>query len=165
MSCGDIKKMKLRRRCNGVASRPKGLDVVRFLYSAFLISTLLVSPAYASGLHVTAEGVRGNKGKIVIAVYDQKEAFEHLSRSMTAAFVEVPAKEGRVYCNLPQLNDGPYAVILFHDENSDKSLNTDGVRLKEGVGVSGAPNREDRPTFLEASIASSTVSIRVHYDK
>lgn len=133
-----------------------------FPLAAFLT---LSAPAFSEGIQLTIEGVRNNAGNVLVLVFDNAKDYEALNYWNAVGYAEISAQTGIVRHNFSALNEGPYAVFLFHDENGDEDLNTRGNHLLEGVGGSGAPNREDDPNFSQASVLPGKVTVGVHYRK
>ncbi|MES0827391.1 DUF2141 domain-containing protein [Ruegeria sp. SCP11] len=98
----------------------------------------LAAPADADGLNVTVDGIRNAKGNIVILVFDDARAFDSLDVWSAIDYSQIPSRKGSVSHEFADLNAGPYAVLLFHDENKDEELNMTATRLLEGVGSTGA---------------------------
>ena len=126
--------------------------------------TTFSAPAWAEGLNLTVDGIRNGQGNVLIAVFGDAGAYEALDFWQAEAFAAVPARPGKVVHAFPELSSGPYAVVLFHDENGDEDLNYDANRLLEGIGVSGARSPEDEPDFAQASVLPGSITIRVFYD-
>ncbi|WP_052254289.1 DUF2141 domain-containing protein [Leisingera sp. ANG-S5] len=136
--------------------------MTRFLTLAAVL-TALSSPASAEGLRLTIDGIRNSQGNILIAVFSEAKAYETLDFWQAEAFAAVPARPGSTAHAFPDLTAGPYAVVLFHDENGDEDLNFNGGRPLEGIGVSGASSPQDEPGFAEASVGPGNTTIHVFY--
>ncbi|WP_127115890.1 DUF2141 domain-containing protein [Shimia sediminis] len=121
--------------------------------------------AMAEGLSLSVEGLRNGKGKIVAIVFDDARAYDAFDYMNAVDYAEIPARKGRVTHHFKGLTKGPYAVILFHDENNDDDLNYTATALLEGLGASGAPGPADEPSFQEASVWPGPVAVRGHYDQ
>lgn len=127
---------------------------------AFLAFT---APALAQGVTLTVENVRNDAGSIVILIFDDPEAYENADYWRAADYAEIPALEGSVTHDFSRLSSGPYAIFVFHDENSDGDINYTETQWLEGVGVSGANDGVAEPTFEQASVDPGPVSIRLYY--
>jgi uncharacterized protein (DUF2141 family) len=132
---------------------------------AWLLASLIAGGASAQGVTLTVEDVRSDRGQLVVLIFDDAEAFNYLAYEWAVGYAAVPARPGRVDHSFPDLTAGPYAVFVFHDENSDWDVNTDGNRLLEGVGASGAPDPEDVPDFHAASVWPGPVNVTLHYSE
>ncbi len=136
----------------------------RILPAAFALMAL-ATPAAADGLNVTVDGIRNAKGNIVILVFDNARAFDSLDVWSAIDYAQIPSRKGSVSHEFAMLNAGPYAVLLFHDENKDQDLNMTATNLLEGLGATGAPHPEDEPDFNAASVWPGDVRVRIHYDR
>lgn len=89
-----------------------------------------------------------------------KKALKHAKSSV---------KDKKATCAFSELSAGQYAVVAFHDANSDGELDTNFIGMpKEGVGVSNnAKGRMGPPDYDDArfdfSGASKTLSIQLRY--
>ena len=124
----------------------------------------MTSPAFAGGLNVTVDGVRNNKGSVVVLVFDSEDAYNRLDWQNAVQYAELPSRTGRLSHAFPDLTQGPYAVLVFHDENGDQDLNFRGNRVLEGVGASGSATSTWSPTFAQAAVEPGNVTVRIFYD-
>ncbi|GLQ27958.1 DUF2141 domain-containing protein [Sulfitobacter pacificus] len=129
------------------------------------IGTFADRASAESGINLIVEGVRNEHRNILVLVFDNAAGFETLNYETVVDIAEIKAQSGSVRYTFGQLNEGPYAIFLFHDENGDDDLNTKGGRLLEGIGATGAPNRNDEPDFMGASVMPGNVTVRLHYDQ
>lgn len=126
------------------------------------------SNAQKPRLNVVVEGVRSDRGDIVVELYpnDQSRFLAHLGRvervrqkaqrAVTSACIVAPAA-------------GKYAVVLYHDENDDEVFNRSKIGLpSEGFGFSN----NVMPLFRAPSLHSvlitvpegeTTVRVRMRY--
>ncbi|WP_299356766.1 DUF2141 domain-containing protein [uncultured Shimia sp.] len=139
--------------------------LVRAGLTALVIGTGFVPGlAAAEGLALTVEGLRNGKGKVMVVVFDNAAAYNAFDYMNAVDYAEIPARKGQVTHHFKTMTKGPYAIVLFHDENNDDDLNYTDTHLLEGLGASGAPNPEDEPTFGQASVFPGKVTVHVHYD-
>ncbi len=101
----------------------------------------------------------------MILVFDDARAFDSLDVWSAIDYAQIPSRKGSVSHEFAGLNAGPYAVLLFHDENKDEDLNMTATQLLEGLGSTGAPSRQDEPDFKAASVWPGDVYVRIHYDQ
>lgn len=139
--------------------------MTRTLLAPAIALMALAAPAAAEGLTVTVNGIRNAKGNIVILVFDDARAFDSLDVWSAVDYAQIPSRKGSVSHEFSDLKAGPYAVLLFHDENKDEDLNMTETKLLEGLGSTGAPNPEDEPDFKAASVWPGDVRVRIHYDQ
>ncbi|MEL7025747.1 MAG: DUF2141 domain-containing protein [Pseudomonadota bacterium] len=134
-------------------------------FFTILIASLGAGKASAQGVNLTVEGVRNDRGQIVVLIFDDAEAFEYLAYEWAVGYAALPAQPGSLSYGFADLTSGPYAIFVYHDENSDWDVNYSGDRLLEGIGASGAPNPDDMPDFAAASVATGLVTVTLHYDE
>lgn len=139
--------------------------MIRHLLAPAFVLLSLPTQAFSEGLTVNVDGIRNARGSIIIMVFDDARAFDNLDAWSAITYAQVPAKNGTIRHEFPGLCAGPYAVLLFHDENGDEDLNMTATQFLEGVGATGAPNPEDEPDFKAASVWPGDVRVRVHYDQ
>ena len=115
-----------------------------------IIALLAVSAgASAATVQVKIDGVTSDKGVVQVAVCD--EANYRKDCTLTAT---VPARTGFVMVEVPNVPAGTWAVLAYHDENSNKKLDANFVGMpKEGYGFSnGAKATFGPPSFKDAAI-------------
>lgn len=117
----------------------------------------------AEGVSVIVTKVRNDQGKILIAVFDDADAFAEYDYDRAVGYVELPAEKGRVEARFPYLTGGPYAVSLFHDENGDYDFNMRGSTPLEGYGTSGARDAFHEPSFTVASTKKRRIPVKMYY--
>ncbi len=119
-----------------------------------------------AGLEIVLVGIRNEKGKIIVAVFNKARPFESYDYQRAIAYGEAKADEavrGAIKITMPTLTSGPYAISLFHDENGDEEFNYDGDFPLEGYGASGAENAYHEPTFEEAKVEPGRVFVEMFY--
>jgi|TARA_B110000908_G_scaffold82561_1_gene98841 uncharacterized protein (DUF2141 family) len=113
-------------------------------------------------LTINISGLNSNKGTLLVAVYDQKEAF--LKKQFIGNTVKIKNKKSIItFKNLPK---GEYAVSFLHDENENKKMDTNFFGVpKEDYGCSnnakgfmGPPKYEDAKFQLTAN---KVIEIRI----
>jgi uncharacterized protein (DUF2141 family) len=106
-------------------------------------------------LTINVSGLNSNKGTLLVAVYDQKEAF--LKKQFIGNTVKIKNKKSIItFKNLPK---GEYAVSFLHDENDNKKMDTNFFGVpKEDYGCSnnakgfmGPPKYDDAKFQLTAN--------------
>ena len=75
-----------------------------------------------STITVRIQGLRHDRGLILVALYDNEEAFAKKSGHVAAA--ETPAKHGGAVVVFDAVKPGRYALAFFQDENGNKKLDT-----------------------------------------
>ena len=129
-----------------------------------IASLALSAGASAATVQVKIDGVRNDKGVVQVALCD--EATYPKDCRLTAS---TPAKTGSVTVDVPNVPAGTWAALAYHDENSDKKLDTNFVGMpKEGYGFSnGAKGTFGPPKFKDAAITvgegATTATITLKY--
>ncbi len=124
-----------------------------------------VAPA-VEGLEIIITGIRNDKGKVIVAVFDEAQPFEYYDYDRAIEYGEFPAElavQGMARLPFPDLESGPYAVSLFHDENDNDDFDWSGDWPEEGYGTSGADDAYDEPTFEAAAVPGGRVIIPMFY--
>ena len=120
-------------------------------------------PPVAPGVTLTIDGVRSDTGEIIVMVFDEEAAYTAYDHTKTAELREVSAATGTMKVSFEKLTTGPYAIVLFHDENGDDDLNMKyGIPL-EGYGTSGAKGIYDDPGFQQALVTPGNVTVQMYY--
>ncbi|MGR8918319.1 MAG: DUF2141 domain-containing protein [Gammaproteobacteria bacterium] len=119
------------------------------------------SSSHGVTLHV--DGVRNDRGRIIVIVFDNAGAYAALDHSRAVGFAEVAAAPGRVVASFPHLYGGPYAVFAFHDANADYVFDADGGRPVEGFAYSGARDASAVPTFAQAAVVADGSVLSINY--
>lgn len=92
------------------------------LITAFLIFGNITVNAQKNetfNLTIKVKGIKNNKGKILIAIYDSEKSFLKSSKGIIADIND--KKSTGIFKGLKK---GDYAVSLFHDENNNQKLDT-----------------------------------------
>lgn len=116
-----------------------------------------------TGLSIELNGTRSSKGKLLLMVFDDANAFNSYDHKKAVGYQEAAARSEKINFNFPSLSDGPYAVLVIHDENDDYQLNEkDGYPI-EGFVISGAKNKYDDPPFRQAAVAHGKYQLELVY--
>jgi uncharacterized protein (DUF2141 family) len=126
------------------------IAVWALLVSFALIGDAAGAPGCAS-LCVKVTNLRTNRGKIICTIFNRPEAFPGDDRKSLQT-VSARVANGVGTCQFAHVPAGTYAVVAFHDENSDGEFNRNWLGLpKEGYGFSDdAPARFSPPSFESA---------------
>ena len=125
----------------------------------------MATPAAAEGLSLTIDGIRNANGSVLVLVFDDARAFEQLDWTNAVQFADITARAGRVTHRFADLNGGPYAVFVLHDENGDQDLNHSGDTLLEGIGATGVTASTPYPNFAQAAVGPGHATVRIYYDQ
>ena len=117
-----------------------------------------------SKLHVVVQGAKNRRGKIVMALFDNEEDFTR-KPYRELAIDAGDAVNGAIF---KDLENGDYAVVIFHDENSNEMLDRNFLGVpKEGVAFSNNLQvKFSLPGFDDAKVSvdgHSAISIELNY--
>ncbi|WKD84793.1 hypothetical protein KCTC32516_00127 [Polaribacter huanghezhanensis] len=109
---------------------------------------------------VTISGMTSDKGDVFVALYNSEKDF--LNKSFKGTIVKVSAKKATAVFD--DIENGIYAISVFHDENDNKKLDTRIFGIpKEPIGCSnGATGFMGPPKFKDAKFnVTKDISIPV----
>jgi len=137
---------------------------VNVLSKALLALSLMLSgTAMAQTLKIDLHGVQNDKGNIRVGLYSDPKGFRKEAQALKV--IEVPAKKGTVAVEFPGLQAGWYAVMAYHDEDSNGRLNLLlGMYPTEGYGLSNNPSVFGPPTFEDSSFRIEDKDLHINID-
>jgi len=91
-------------------------------------------------LNVEVTGVRNSTGLMAITIYDGNRQDRFLRSKGSLDVVRVPAQEGTTRACVKLPANGIYALVVYHDEDSNRKMNRSGLGMPtEGFGFSNNP--------------------------
>ena len=127
------------------------------MYKLILCFLLLTSFAINKNPQLTIEiqNIEVLKGNIEISVYNKSDKF--LKEGASFKKYSIPVKNTTETIIIDDLPKGEYAFILYHDKNSDGTLNLNFLGIpKEPLGFSNiAKLKYAKPTFEECKFSLS----------
>jgi len=145
--------------------------LVPCLLFAVLCSTPLISAGAedtrpAARISVILKNVRDSNGMLRASLYRTPESFRKEAQALQV--ISVPASPGDVRLVFDGLASGSYAIMAYHDENSDGKLNLRlGMFPTEGYGLSNNPKVFGPPKFADSAFdlkdSEVTVDIAISY--
>lgn len=134
---------------------------------AALLSVMAAAPAARAAdpvsLEITITGIESATGTIRLAVYDGPDGFREPDRAV--AHAAAPAAPGSLVLTVDDLIPGPHAVVVFHDEDDDGTLDRFlGMIPTEGYGVSNNPTLSGPPAFAESAFSIGDTGARISID-
>lgn len=150
--------------------------ILRVLTSLIVV-ILLATPALSAELRLTIKGIDSDRGKILIALYDDGDGFRSaianagkrglIPETGRLIGTAIRAKRGAQSTVFTQLAPGRYAMIVIHDENDDGRLNKNFFGLpSEGYGFGnnarnffGAPSFDAAAVNLETADLSTSITL------
>lgn len=111
---------------------------ITLLLTAAASFWLFASPAQAGDLEVKAEHIVPGSGSIHVVLYRGAVGFRHEDRAFRV--LKVPASSGTASVRFQALPPGDYAVMVYHDANSNEKLDLRfGMFPAEGWGSPTTP--------------------------
>lgn len=99
---------------------------------------------------VKLNGIRNGAGDLRASLYQDPESFRKEEKAL--AIVSIPASRSETTLTFKEVPTGRYAIMVYHDENSDGRLN---LRLDmfptEGYGLSRNPTVFGPPRFVDSA--------------
>lgn len=136
--------------------------VRQFLPAIALLAALASGSAGAdeATLAVTVRGVRDATGQLRVSLYNEAESFRKEDRAVK--IVTLPAVAGDASIEFAGLPPGRYALMAYHDENSDNKLNLRlGMFPTEGYALSNNPRVMGPPKFADSAFDISAPLTRI----
>lgn len=138
----------------------------RALASALLMLAAASTHADDLRLLVNLKAVRAPLGELRVSLYREAESFRKEDRALKV--ISIAATQGDAQVVFDGLAPGRYAVMAYHDENSDGKLNLRlGMFPTEGYGLSNNPKVIGPPKFadsaFEISGAQTSITIGMSY--
>jgi uncharacterized protein (DUF2141 family) len=144
-----------------------------FLYYLLVLFILLTnlsfncqSSSQKGNLKVVVNNIHSLNGQVGFFLFNSEIGFpSHFDKSIKSAYVKINANYAEY--TFPDIATGTYAVFVFHDENSDKKLNSNFIGMpKEGMAVSnnakghfGPPKYEDAKFDFNKPEQTITISL------
>jgi uncharacterized protein (DUF2141 family) len=141
------------------------LSAAMIVFTACPLPAALSLPAaMAATITVEVHDIANAKGKVLVALCDEANFLRRCAHSASAN-----AARGGVAVKFTNIAPGRYAVMAYHDENSDKRLNRSLIGIPmEGSGFSRqAKGRAGPPKFADAAVnvaqADATLAVDLIY--
>ena len=114
---------------------------------SLLTASVLSSTVTAADLKVNISTIEKAEGEIMLAIYDSEDTF----RQTESIASRRAAQPGEMVFSFPDLPAGTYAVMVFHDCNSNGELDANLLGIPkepwggslQGKSVFGAPGWKD----------------------
>ena len=131
--------------------------------SLLCVGLLLPSAALAAPVTVAIRGVASGKGQIYASLCTRAEFLQKCALQQAT-----PAKRGGVILKFPRVQPGHYALMVYHDENRNRTLDrglfgipTEGTGFgRDAVGRRGPPKFEDAVQHVPASGFATQLKLR-----
>jgi uncharacterized protein (DUF2141 family) len=108
-----------------------------FLSCVFVCLALIPWVAFADTFHLTVKGMKAGRGSLRIAFFDEAHRGEFPDGEYLLG-VAVPAMDEEMTVEIPNIEPGEYAIVVFQDFNEAEILNKNFLGIpKEPYGFSG----------------------------
>jgi uncharacterized protein (DUF2141 family) len=131
---------------------------------------LAAAPALSGELVVTITGIKKPTGTVLVTLKNSEAAWN--SDTDVVAVQKIAAQKavetkGMVVLNFGDLPAGTYAVMVLHDENDNRKMDTGVMGIpSEAYGFSNNPHVMRKPYFsetkFEVGAATVNVAIQLH---
>lgn len=143
--------------------------ILRFTIQGLLLGCMfgaVTVRADESRLIVTLKNVRDSTGNLRASIYREPESFRKEDRAVE--IVSIPAQKGDVQLVFKAMPAGRYAVMAYHDADSDGKLGLRfGMFPTEGYGLSNNPKVMGPPKFADSAFelngAETSIDINLLY--
>jgi uncharacterized protein (DUF2141 family) len=117
--------------------------------------------AFAAPIEVTVEvaGLRAAKGRVLVALHDDRWAFPSRWEQAVVS-TSIPAAEGTVTAVLRLPRPGRFALIVVHDEDGDGRMKKNALGLPREGYATGRNASELEFPFFEPALRDWTAGTR-----
>jgi uncharacterized protein (DUF2141 family) len=132
-----------------------------------LVFLFLFSKLSAQTITINFQNIDVKKGGyLYISLFNSEKGYPYLDKVFKTMYVPVSKQEMSV--TFENIQPGTYAINVFHDENSNKRMDTNFIRMPvEGYGFSNNPKFFGPPTFNKTKFAFNNkvliLNIRMNY--
>ena len=140
---------------------------MRLIFSIFMLVCVGISFAQKQySLNVKVTGIENYNGEIELALYKDPKKFAKLGQ--TYRLVRIKPDNSTLSYEFKNLDQGKYAICLFHDENNNKVCDKNflGIPTEAYAFSNNTRPRFSIPTFEECSTyldKNKTFSIKMVY--
>lgn len=134
---------------------------IRPIVTALVTSITFTQWANAAEIHLEINNIEPLEGHVLVALYNSASAFN--GDGGPVASMRVPAKADTLKQTFSDLEDGVYAIKMYHDENDNGELDSNFLGIpSEGYGFSNNPNVFGPASFEDAQFeVTQTTSVSV----
>lgn len=138
---------------------------MKTLISLFIFLSSLQT--LAASLELNIQKLKNLSGALSVTLYNSQEAFPHEDKAFQKEYIALTKfKKTIQFTNLPP---GKYAVVVYHDENENKKLDSNAFHIpEEGYGLSLNPKIFGPPQFTKSAFEltekeSKSLDIEIKY--
>lgn len=141
-------------------------EKLKILFLLFFMTVLL--KGYSQKLTVEINGLRSNRGQILLDVYKDQQSYSKETPFKTYVFKKDKVRDGQLTLTINDLKSGTYAMALIDDENSNHKIDFKFFIPKEGLAFSNFPFSEmEKPDFksfaFQLDSENSLIQFEVRY--
>ncbi len=116
-------------------------------------------------LSVNLAQIKNDKGNLFVELYADQATFRKSAKALR--IIKVAATPGTATVTFDNLATGSYAVIAYHDEDGNNTMNKRfGMIPTEGYGLSNNPKVMGPPAFKDSQFEVTTdteININLNY--
>ena len=135
-----------------------------FMFLGFILVSMLGFSQEKCSLSIEFEGLKSDKGKLFIALYNEEADF--LKNEIKG--MEVDIKDGKAKVSFDNLVKGVYAISSFHDKNNNGKMDTNFLGIpKEPTAMSNnAKGSFGPPKFKDAkfNISKDKTQLKIKFN-
>ncbi len=137
--------------CHKVGHTISALLLTSAVYVSGSLPIVSASGPSSTSLTVRVNGFRSQNGQLCLSLYSKAKGFPS---SRSGAIQAQCLETGTPTITFPNLHSGSYAVAVFHDANSDGTLNRNPIGIPtEGFGFSRNPRiLTGPPAFSDSAV-------------
>ena len=147
----------------------KTRPILRLTTQALLLGVMfgaLPAQADESRLLVTLKDIGDNTGNLRTSIYREPDSFR--KEALALEVITIPAQKGDVQLAFKALPPGRYAIMAYHDADSDGKLGLRfGMFPTEGYGLSNNPKVMGPPKFADSAFdvtgPETSIEIKLSY--
>lgn len=140
---------------------------MRIITLGCLVWILSCHSAFAEEYNLTVRlhGIKNNTGQIQVELYSDAKTFRKSALAQNIA--KTQAQENAITVTFSGIKPGTYAILAFHDEDSNGELNKRfGMIPTEGYALSNDPEVFGPPAFKDSAFelrSDQELDIPMHY--
>jgi len=129
-----------------------------------VLSLLIVYQLPAQKINIVIEGLRNNKGQVILNFYSNSKTFDKEEPEQTFTYPKSRITNGKMIIDDIQLPYGTYGIALIDDENSNGKLDFRLMIPREGFAFSNHPFTKHRKPDFEAFSFEHSNNSYVHFE-
>jgi uncharacterized protein (DUF2141 family) len=136
--------------------------VIQVVLSFFLLSLITFQSKKEGEIHLTIQEISNDLGVIQVLLFNSKEGFPSDQKKALKS-LSLPIKNKKTNIILRGIEPGFYAISVFHDEDKDGKIRTNGIGIP--IDKYGFSNNSTSlfgpPSFNKAAFEVKDTAIKV----